>query len=153
METKKYINKKIHTDVESYEVYHIDYVNDTATARRVKREFTPQFVGMRCVNQLDQYASPVIPDPAYQPFTIQRKPNGVWGYWVKDQIYCWDANCITQEGIDNQLKVPGSFLEEGTDGKKFLCVYRMTKGGKIGRKFVKLGELEDECKYFYDYNF
>ena len=150
---KKYINVKLYTDIESYEVYDIDWEKDTAMARRVKRDFTPKFVGMHCVNQEDQKNCDVIPDPDYEPIKIQRKSYGVWGYWTYDRLYCWAASSFTPEGLAEQLQKEGNFLEKGADGKYYLCIYRMTKDNKKGRKFVKLGMLEDTCKYFYDYNF
>lgn len=149
----KYINKKLYSDIESYKVYSIDYEKGTARARRVKRDFKPIWEDTFCINLMDQYNAPVIVDNEHNSFPIRRRQNGVWGRWVKDRYYCWDLNSLTQESIEAQLKVPGSFIEKTADGKKCLCVYRVTKSGKIGHRFEVLGELEDTCRAFYDYNF
>lgn len=154
---EKYINEVIYTDVNSYRVFDIDEKAGTAMAIQVERDFKPEWIpggfSAICTNIEDQEYAPVKDKEGAEPFAITRNKDGVWGIKCKDLLYCFDKNAITEEGLKKQMELGNTFIEKDKHGNELVCVYRMTKGGKIGTTFRKLGKLSDHCGAYYDYNF
>ena len=79
---KKYINKRIYTDVESYLVTEIDEVKGTAMAvaveKRIKPKMIPGGFAAHCpdLNREFAEAEPVIRKGA-KPFQIKRNKDGI----------------------------------------------------------------------------
>lgn len=154
---EKYINEKLYTDVRSYRVFDLDEKAGTAMAIEVERDFKAEFIpggfSAICTNQMEQYRAPIKDKKGRTPFAITRRKDGIWGIKQKDMIFCWSKDSLTEEGLKKQMELGNTFIEKDSKGREFICVYRMTKSGKIGNTFRKLGRLEDDCKCFYDYNF
>lgn len=153
----KFINEKFYSDVNSYRVFDIDEKAGTAMAIEVKRDFKPEFVAggfcAICTNIIEQHHAPIKDVDGAKAFAITRNKDGVWGIKHKDLLYCWSKDSITEDGLKKQMALGNTFIEKDSDGREWICVYRMTKSGKIGQTFRKLGKLEDDCKAYYDYNF
>lgn len=148
---KKYINKKLYTDVESYLVTDIDEVKGTAMAVEVEKRITPKTVpGSFAGHCLDldrafDAAEPVIKEGA-NPFKITRNKDGVWGFKC-EVFYAHHVACFTEDGKQQMIAT-------GWEIKGDLFIkYELTKAGKHKTTFEKLGVLSDTCRYFYDYNF
>lgn len=154
---EKYINKKLYSDVISYRVFDINEKAGTAMAIEVERDFTPEWVpggfSAICTNIKNQDNAPVKDKDGAEPFAITRNKDGVWGIKCKDLLFCWQRKAIGEENVQRQLALGNSFIEKDKNGNEMVCVYRMTKGGKIGTTFRKLGKLSNSCGVYYDYNF
>ena len=93
---KKYINKRIYTDVESYLVTEIDEVKGTAMAvaveKRIKPKMIPGGFAAHCpdLNREFAEAEPVIRKGA-KPFQIKRNKDGIWGF--KHEVEIGRGSC------------------------------------------------------------
>ena len=153
----KFINEKLYSDVNSYRVFDIDEKAGTAMAIEVERDFKPEWIpggfSAYCKNIDEQRFAPIKDKKGAKPFAITRNKNGVWGIKQKDLQLCWFKKAFTEEGLQKQLALGNTVIEKDENGEELVCIYRMTKSGKIGTSFRKLGKLEDTCKAYYDYNF
>ena len=150
---KKYINKRIYTDVESYLVTEIDEVKGTAMAIEVEKRIKPKMIpggfAARCpdLNREFAEADPVIRKGA-KPFQIKRNKDGIWGFRTEVIALALPVAGCKAEWIKSKRNAPDALIEGD-----YIYLFEMTKGGKRKTTFKKLGTLSDTCGYFYDYNF
>ena len=150
---KKYINKRIYTDVESYLVTEIDEVNGTAMAieveKRIKPKMIPGSFAANCPNLEQEFdaAQPVVKDGA-KAFPIKRNKDGIWGFKHEVVALALPVKGMKEEWLESKKNDPAAEIKGD-----YIFLYETTKTGKRKVKFEKLGTLSDYCGYFYDYNF
>ena len=150
---KKYINKRIYTDVESYLVTEIDEVKGTAMAveveKRIKPKMIPGSFAANCPDLEQEFseAEPVVKDGA-KPFPITRNKDGIWGFKHEVVALALPVKGMEKEWLESQKNDPNAEIKG-----EYIYLYETTKSGKRKVKFEKLGTLSDYCGYFYDYNF
>lgn len=161
-----YINKLIHTDINSYEVFED---NGELKAVKVKRESTikPEYISggfsVICTNEEELYKDgnyKIVEDG--KPFKIELK-NGFYGFWHTDVLHFgWlDLNEMSKDEFIEANKKCGwdetkTAFEFGEieNNQLFYRQILLTKGGKYKRAFEKLGNrLDKECCEYYDRNF
>lgn len=149
----KFINKKIHTDVESWMVTEIDEKKGTAMAVSVKKNITQKMIhggfAAHCPNLSAEFdaAEPVIADGT-KAFPIQRNKDGIWGFRHEVVAMAVPVEGCKADWIESKRNAPDAEIVDG-----YIWIYEMTKGGKRKTTFEKLGHLSDACGFFYDYNF
>lgn len=149
----KYINKGIYTDVRSWMVYDIDEEKGTATAVEVEKTIHPDAVTggfaahFNNLHELYRNAIPVVKKDAV-PFAIKRDKNGVWGVTLEKLIWSVPMAAVDKKWLEENQNNPSIQV----DGD-WVRVFDLTAKGKKKYHFEKLGKLEDECNYFYDFNF
>lgn len=148
----KYINKRIGTDVQSWLVMDIDEDIGSAVAIEVEKKIKPVMIpggfAGHCPNLQEEFrnAEPVIKEGAH-PICIYRKKNGTWYFRCPNVICAIKSSSV--KNVDEVLQDNPSARLVGDD----IVWFDFTKTGKLSHKIVTLGKLEDECRYFYDYNF
>ena len=151
-----FINRRIYTDIESWEVLELDEGKGTATVVEVARDFKPQWVpggfSAICVNIAEQRNAPVVRKRGAEPFAVVRH-RGVWGYWTDARLFGCHVSALKPEGIRKFQETPNAVFETDGDGRETVSVYEFTKSGKRKRKFIKLGCIEPRCEQFHDFNF
>lgn len=158
-----YINDYLYTDVQSYEVFQENgktYAVKVEKIQACKPESVPG--GFCChFTNLDKVWGGQETREVGQPFEIVQH-RGHWGRWGYDvhgaildhedkdayiardkewKLECGDTNAYEYEKKENQV-----------------LIYRLTKSGKRAKKFYRVAlsrdnGIEEECKYFEDYNF
>ena len=150
---KKYINKRIYTDVESYLVTEIDEVKGTAMAvaveKRIKPKMIPGGFAAHCpdLNREFAEAEPVIREGA-KTFQIKRNKDGIWGFKHAVVALALPIKGMKEEWLESKKNDPNAEIKGA-----YIFLYETTKTGKRKTTFEKLGTLSDTCGYFYDYNF
>lgn len=150
---KKYINKRIYTDVESYLVIGIDEVKGTAMAIEVEKRIKPKMIpggfAAHCPDLQREFAEaePVIRKGA-KPFQIKRNKDGIWGFKHEVVALALPVSGMTEEWLESKKDDPNAEIKGD-----YIFLYETTKTGKRKTTFEKLGTLSDTCEYFYDYNF
>lgn len=150
---KKYINKRIYTDVESYLVTGIDEVKGTAMAIEVEKRIKPKMIpggfAAHCPDLQREFAEaePVIRKGA-KPFQIKRNKDGIWGFKHAVVALALPVAGMTEEWLESKKDDPNAEIKGD-----YIFLYETTKTGKRKTTFEKLGTLSDTCEYFYDYNF
>lgn len=150
---KKYINKRIYTDVESYLVIGIDEVKGTAMAIEVEKRIKPKMIpggfAAHCPDLQREFAEaePVIRKGA-KPFQIKRNKDGIWGFKHEVVALALPVAGMTEEWLESKKDDPNAEIKGD-----YIFLYETTKTGKRKTTFEKLGTLSDTCEYFYDYNF
>lgn len=150
---KKYINKRIYTDVESYLVTGIDEVKGTAMAIEVEKRIKPKMIpggfAAHCPDLHREFAEaePVIRKGA-KPFQIKRNKDGIWGFKHEVVALALPVDGMTEEWLESKKDDPNAEIKGD-----YIFLYETTKTGKRKTTFEKLGTLSDTCEYFYDYNF
>lgn len=150
---KKYINKRIYTDVESDLVTEIDEVKGTAMAvaveKRIKPKMIPGGFAAHCpyLNREFAEAEPVIRKGA-KPFQIKRNKDGIWGFKHEVVALALPVKGMKEEWLESKKDDPNAEIKGD-----YIFLYETTKNGKRKTTFEKLGTLSDTCGYFYDYNF
>ena len=150
---KKYINKRIYTDVESYLVTEIDEVNGTAMAVEVEKRIKPKMIpggfAAHCPDLHREFAEaePVIRKGA-KPFQIKRNKDGIWGFKHAVVALALPIKGMKEEWLESKKDDPNAEIKGD-----YIFLYETTKTGKRKTTFEKLGTLSDTCGYFYDYNF
>ena len=150
---KKYINKRIYTDVESYLVTGIDEVKGTAMAIEVEKRIKPKMIpggfAAHCPDLQREFAEaePVIRKGA-KPFQIKRNKDGIWGFKHEVVALALPVAGVTEEWLESKKDDPNAEIKGD-----YIFLYETTKTGKRKTIFEKLGTLSDTCGYFYDYNF
>ena len=150
---KKYINKRIYTDVESYLVTEIDEVNGTAMVVEVEKRIKPKMIpggfAAHCpdLNREFAEAEPVIRKGA-KPFQIKRNKDGIWGFKHEVVALALPVKGMKEEWLGSKKNDPNAEIKGD-----YIFLYETTKTGKRKTTFEKLGPLSDTCGYFYDYNF
>ena len=150
---KKYINKRIYTDIESYLVTEIDEVNGTAMAIEVEKRIKPKMIhsgfAAYCPDLDREFAEaePVIRKGA-KAFPIKRNKDGIWGFKREVVALALPVKGMKEEWLESKKDDPAAEIKGD-----YIYLYEMTKSGKRKTTFEKLGTLSDTCGYFYDYNF
>lgn len=151
-----YINHRIYTDVESYEVF---TENGKTFAVRVKKvqATKPQFTnGFFPVTNLEDVWGGEETQEIGTPFEIKQRKDGVWGYTHEDctpAFYCKDSEALTKQATDWQNSVGSSVKVIANYDELYCYAVLLTKTGRVKTHFHKLGMLAKECRYYYDYNF
>lgn len=150
---RKFINRRIYTDVESFLITDIDEVRGTATAIQVEKRITARcipggFAG-HCPNLDKEFAdAEPIPCADAKPFRITRNKDGIWGFRHAVIALSLPLNGLDPQWVEDHRDSPGVEIVDD-----YLFIYETTKSGKRKTTFEKLGTLSDYCGYFYDYNF
>lgn len=153
-----YINNRLYTDIESYEVFEENGKMMAVEVEKVQA-CDPEFISggfvAHCVNMEDVWGGAETKEIG-TPFQISQNRQGVWGYKGRDVI-------ISLHGFETAEKAKAAHNadDEGSDCEVFqqkdgtwsVTMYALTKTGKAKQKFFKLGHIEKECRYFYDYNY
>lgn len=126
----KFINVKLYTDVESYLVY--DIKGKKAKAVQVMKNSDNEIV-------------------PFGPVLDVEERNGVWGFIQKKLVLSLLDRDLTESGIHTMEQGVIEGVIDKTDTG--YALYEKTKSGRIKKCFLKLGTLEDECKYHYDEQF
>lgn len=126
----KYINVKLYSDVESYLIYNIK--GKKAKAVHVMKNDTDEIV------------------PYGLTIDVEER-NGVWGFTKEKILLSLSDRDLTESGIITlEQGILEGVVDKTDDG---YVLYEKTKSGRIKKSFIKLGTLEDECKYHYDVDF
>ena len=168
-----YLNKRLYTDVKSYEVFEENgklFAVKVEKIRVCKPEFIPGGFAAHCANQDEVWRGSKTKEIG-EPFEIEKKYGG-YGYSAY-RVEC-SFGCMTEDEAKHEMKaaiedtirmreidpkIPevGYEIVSCPDNKRhpFLLVgYALTKTGRRQRHFVKLGtKIEKACRYYYDYNF
>ena len=154
--TLGYINRRYGSDVRSKEVFKQGEKYYAVEVEKrpgsVKPDFLPGgFIG-HVTNAREVWDNGIVVRTGV-PFEIECR-KGVWGY----KEFCGKEYHSSKAFVDRTINL---FEERGlkyevideSNGVITHFAYKPTKNGNKRVKFVKLGELEPKCKYFYDYNF
>lgn len=142
----EYINKKIYKDIKSYKVLEKDEYNGVATVIEVEKIPTNLiWENRKCINAEKAFEdAPITEVKNAQPFEVFKNKNGIWGIYKKiGHIIPKKVFELTNMKITSQY----DYIED-----EKVIVYETNKSGKIKTIFEKFGDIETECKYFYDYN-
>ena len=156
-----YINERLYTDVKSYEVFEENGKMMAVEVEKVqacKPEFISGGFVARCVNMHEVWSGKETKEVG-TPFQLTKNRKGEWGYKGYDVLFNLSGHgqeWVEQvkkdyEGNTNVGLYVGEF--EDNAGHYYINVYAVTKTGKPRTKFRKLGQIEKECEYFYDFNF
>lgn len=151
---EKYFNKKLYTDVQSWKVIELDEVKGEATVIAVEKEpqnleFVEGGFAAHCVNNYEAFQNaPIVEVKGAQPFKVYRKKDGVW--YKKNKVgYSLDKRFVDLEDLKSKIED-----NEVIEVDEFsVNVLKVKKNGEFKTSFSKFGEMEDVCRYFYDYNF
>ena len=151
-----YINRHIGSDTRSKEVYKegdkFYAVEVEKKVGSVEPDFIPGgFIG-HVTNASEVWDNGIIVRTGV-PFEIECR-KGVWGYVALCGEHVRSSKNFLEETIEDIKKLGMKYevVEEDEYMTTFFA-YKPTKNGNKRYKFVKLGKLEKECHYFYDYNF
>lgn len=149
---EKYFNKKLYTDVQSWKVIELDEVKGEATVIAVKKEpqnleFVKGGFAAHCVNNYEAFQNaPIVEVKGAQPFKVYRRKDGVW--YKKNKVgYSIDKRGVNKSDL---VIADDEILEEDEFSYHFI---KVTKTGKPRTCYTKFGEMSNECRYYYDYNF
>lgn len=161
MKTLGYINTQLYTDIKSVEVFEENGKFYAVDVEKRIGDVKPEFhVGGFCHHVSNPYAvwgaGKIV--RVSDPFEVEER-NGVWGF-VKDSVKVIEFG----KGHPIYEKDEKAWLEEMAekgyfaeliedDWRKVYRYFKPTKAGTPRKKFVKIGKLEKECRYFYDFNF
>lgn len=153
---RRYFNRVIYTDVQSWEILEMDEARGVATVVEVTRDFKPKWVrggfSAICTNLDDQRDAPVVRKPNAEPFEVVRH-RGAWGYWEDALLFGCCVSDLTPEGLRKFRENPNAVFSKNARGMDTVAIYERTKAGRRKRRFRKLGQPEAECRAFYDHNF
>ena len=143
----EYINKKVYKDIKSYKVLEKDENNGVATVIEVEKIPTDLvWENRKCINAEKAFEkAPISEIKNAKPFQVFKNKNGVWG------IYKKVSHSIPKKVFELTNMKNSSEYEYSDDGS-IVYVYETNKNGKIKTIFEKFGDIESECRYFYDYN-
>lgn len=143
----EYINKKIYKDVKSFKILEKDIINGIMTVIEVEKKPSGLiWENRKCINAEEAFKNaPISIVENAQPFQLFKNKNGVWGVYKKIG-HIIPKKVFELSGMKNN---PDYEYEEIGDN---IQIYEKTKSGKVKTVFEKYGEIETECKYFYDYN-
>lgn len=143
----EYINKKVYKDIKSYKVLEKDENNGVATVIEVEKIPTDLvWENRKCINAEKAFEkAPISEIKNAKPFQVFKNKNGVWG------IYKKVSHSIPKKVFElTNMKNSSEYLY--SDDGSIVYVYETNKNGKIKTIFEKFGDIESECRYFYDYN-
>ena len=143
----EYINKRVYKDIKSYKVLEKDEDNGIATVIEVEKIPTDLiWENRKCINAVEAFKKASITTVKNAiPFQVFKNKNGVWGIYKKVG-HTIPKKIFEASGFKNNSNYE---YEENGD---FVYIYEKTKTGKVKMVFEKYGDIESECKYFYDYN-
>ena len=155
-----YINERIGTDVDSYEVYEENGKTFAVKVEKVKAT-DPRYTSIDgclcCVNNEDVFDTDKTVEVG-SPFEITQNKSGVWGYKSKE-IIARMFGLPTLSQAESCIKKPlaegiGYDIDKDKNGYN-IFIYTLTKSGKPRNVFNKLGngKIVKTCGYYYDYNF
>lgn len=152
-----YINKRIYTDIDSYEVFEENGKTMAVQVEKVRACKPEQVICgfiAHCVNNDEMFDTQETKEIG-EPFEITQNRKGEWGYKSKDIIFFTD-------GFESEEKALAVYkpnesakcdVYKTSEGTWAIVIYAVTKTGKPRQKFFKLGHIVDRCNYYYDYNF
>ena len=156
--TLGFINERLYSDVKSWEVFEEDGKVFAVPVRKevgdVEPDFHPGgFIGF-VSNQAEVWRNGVVVRDG-EPFEVTLR-NGVYGYTTKvvenfrsdDEHLDYVTKMLEEKGYKFEIRKHPIHAELFN-----VVAWRPTKTGKIRRRWIKLGELEKHCDWFYDYNF
>ena len=153
-----YINHRLYTDVKSYEVFEEDGKMMAVEVENVQA-CNPEFISggfvARCVNMGAVWNGTETKEVG-EPFQLAQNRKGEWGYKSRDIILClhgFETEGNAKSAHNAESKESDCEVWQQEDGTWSVAIYGVTKTGKPRTKFRKLGYIEDECRYFYDYNY
>jgi hypothetical protein len=143
----EYINKKVYKDTKSYKVLEKDDYNGVATVIEVEK--IPNnliWENRKCVNAKEAFENaPITEVKNAKPFQIFKNKNGIWGIYKK-------VGHNVPRKIFEATNMKNTVEYEYSEDGNMVIVYESNKNGKIKTIFEKFGDIENTCKYFYDYN-
>ena len=143
----EYINKRVYRDVKSYKVLEKDEDNGVATVIEVEKIPTDLiWENRKCINAEKAFEkAPITEVKGAEPFEVFKNKNGVWGVYKKV------GHPVPRKVFElTNMKEASEY--EYSDNNDVVYVYEKNKNGKIKTVFEKYGDIEDTCRYFYDYN-
>jgi len=142
----EYINKKIYKDIKSYKVLEKDEYNGVATVIEVEKIPTNLiWENRKCINAEKAFEdAPITEVKNAQPFEVFKNKNGIWGIYKK-------IGHIIPKKVFELTNMKNTSQYDYIEDEKVI-VYETNKSGKIKTIFEKFGDIESECRYFYDYN-
>lgn len=155
-----YINDFLHTDVKSYEVFKEDGKMMAVQVEKIpacKPEFVSGGFCAHCTNNWEVWNTQETKEVG-EPFQITQNRKGEWGHKGLDIVQGFSCPVENKEYVQDVLdaveKNPRIGARVYSDEHcTFIDTYLLTKTGKPKMKFYKLGEIEETCRYYYDYNF
>ena len=141
----EYVNKKVYNDVKSYKV--LKKTDDELIVIEVEKIPTNLiWENHRCINAQEAFKNaPITEMKDAKPFELFKNKNGIWGVYKKV------GHSVPKKVFELSGMKNNSDYEYEEDGD-IVYVYEKTKTGKIKIIFEKYGEIENTCKFFYDYN-
>lgn len=142
-----YLNERSYTDVKSYKVMTDGKKYYAVNVKKVVGETKPQmhvcgFIA-HCSNVSDVWNDPsceIVEDG--EIFEIELKRD-YWGYKDFD-ARSYPHGMVLSVGEDQEIE----------HGEEFDIVYQLTPSGRRKTMFIKIApNIENECKYYFDYNF
>ena len=143
----EYINKRVYRDIKSYKVLEKDENNGVATVIEVEKIPTDLvWENKKCLNAEKAFLNaPISEVKNAKPFQVFKNKNGIWGVY-KRVSHSIPTKVFEATNMKNNVE-----YEYSEDGK-LVYIYETNKNGKIKTIFEKFGDIEDTCRYFYDYN-
>lgn len=147
-----YFNKRLYTDVESWKVIELDEVKGEATIIKVEKiphdlKFIEGGFAAHCVNNYEAFQNaPIVEVKGAEPFKVYRRKNGVW-YRKQPVGYSIDKRMVNK---DDLVIADDEILKEDNFSYHFL---KVTKTGKQKVCYTPFGNIEEVCRYYYDYNY
>ena len=141
--TPTYINHCLHSDVHSYLITWINFDVGTAMAQAVER---------RGEWQSGHADGEIVIKEGSKPFPITySKRLKCWGYednvGIVFHVEQWDSNNI------QRMLSSGWELFTNSCGERMIGHFEHTPTGRKKTTFKKLGQLDTECRYYYDPHF
>lgn len=153
-----YLNVKIYTDVESWEVA-VDATNNYF-ARKVKKDldlrnvkFYPGGFAGHFEDLEHHYRKETKIVPIGEWFSVARNKNGV--FYTRNRVVRNMAVCQNEQFA---IETKNNFLKAYPDCEIVMddltvVAYELTPTGRPKYKRQNFGNLETKCRYFYDHNF
>ena len=146
-----FINKKLYTDIQSYQVLDInEETNEATVVEVVKQPLNLQFADDgTCLNNNAAFNhNNIVVKEGAQPFKIYRRKDGKW-YKKNNSGWSIDKRLTTYKNLEENLKENETIVED----EYCYHVLKTTKTGKLRTHYTYFGEMSEKCNYFYDYNF
>lgn len=143
MEFVGFLNEYLFTDVKSYKVVTNGKYYFAISVRKEVGNTKPQMNICGCDNVSEVWNDPtceIVEEGEY--FEIQFK-HGYWGYEEYD-ARSFPHGMILSVGENQEIEY----------GEEYDIVFQLTPTKRRKKKFIKIApNIENECRYFHDYNF